>query len=51
MIKGVRSFSAALALFLIAAPTAAQSLVVDTAYVEQALKGGALVWDARDASD
>ena len=51
MIKWVRSFSAALALFLIAGPTAAQSLVVDTAYVEQALKGGALVWDARDASD
>lgn len=29
----------------------AQSLIVDTAAVEQALKRGAVVWDARDASD
>lgn len=29
----------------------AQSLIVDTAAVEQALKRGAVVWDARDADD
>lgn len=41
----------ALALALVAGPAWSQSLVVDTAYVENALKKGALVWDARDEDD
>jgi thiosulfate/3-mercaptopyruvate sulfurtransferase len=32
-------------------PAFAQSLIVDTAAVEQALQRGAIVWDARDADD
>lgn len=40
-------------LMLLFAPVlaAAQSLVVDTPYVEQALKSGAILWDARNAND
>jgi len=34
-----------------ALPAWAQGLIVDTAAVEQALKRGAIVWDARDADD
>jgi len=51
MVKQFRRFGIALALWLVAGVAAAQSLVVDTAYVEQAIKNGALIWDARDASD
>jgi thiosulfate/3-mercaptopyruvate sulfurtransferase len=32
-------------------PSFAQSLIVDTAAVEQAVQRGAIVWDARDADD
>ena len=46
-----RIFGSAMALLLVAGWTSAQGLVVDTAYVETALKSGALVWDARDESD
>ena len=46
-----RNFGPALALLLVAGWTSAQGLVVDTPYVETALKSGALVWDARDESD
>jgi thiosulfate/3-mercaptopyruvate sulfurtransferase len=34
-----------------AIPSFAQSLIVDTTAVEQALQRGAIVWDARDADD
>jgi thiosulfate/3-mercaptopyruvate sulfurtransferase len=37
--------------FFIAATAGAQSDIVDTAYVEQALARGAIVWDAREAAD
>lgn len=47
-----RCFGFAVTFFFAAGLAGAQSLVVDTAYVEQALKGGnAIVWDARDAAD
>jgi len=40
-----------LALWLAAGWASAQGLIVDTAYVEKAMKNGALVWDARAESD
>jgi thiosulfate/3-mercaptopyruvate sulfurtransferase len=51
MVGKLRGFGIALALWLVAGLAAAQALVVDTAYVEQALKSGAIVWDARDADE
>lgn len=51
MINGWKIFGSALALWLAAGWAAAQGLVVDTDYVEKALRSGALVWDARDESD
>jgi thiosulfate/3-mercaptopyruvate sulfurtransferase len=37
--------------FFVAATAWAQGAIVDTAYVEQALARGAIVWDAREAAD
>ena len=51
MVYHLRYFGAAIALFLVAGSSPAEGLVVDTAYVETALKSGALLWDARDESD
>lgn len=51
MIKTLQVTVGALMLLLVPAWAAGQSLVVDTPYVEQALKRGAIVWDARDARD
>jgi thiosulfate/3-mercaptopyruvate sulfurtransferase len=51
MMKPLRIALATLTLLLAPVWSAAQSLVVDTPYVEQALKSGALVWDARNADD
>ena len=44
-------FAAGALLVLGIQPSFAQSLIVDTAAVEQALQRGAIVWDARDADD
>lgn len=46
-----RIFGSALALGLAAGWASAQGLVVETPYVEKALKNGALVWDARGEDD
>jgi len=51
MMKWIRSFGFAVALLVGAGVAAAQSLVVDTQYVDHALKSGAVVWDARDADE
>ena len=51
MNNGWGVFGSALALWLAAGGAVAQGLVVDTAYVEKALRDGALVWDARDGDD
>jgi thiosulfate/3-mercaptopyruvate sulfurtransferase len=51
MKRSWKIFGSALALWLAAGWASAQGLIVDTAYVEKAMKSGALVWDARDADD
>ena len=38
------------AMFFVAATACAQNAIVETAYVEQALARGAIVWDAREAA-
>ena len=47
----VLSLITAVLLASAAAPALAQSLIVDTASVEQALQRGAVVWDARSAKE
>lgn len=51
MTKRLRIAIGSLMLLLVPVWSAAQALVVDTPYVEQALKSGAIVWDARNADD
>lgn len=51
MKQPVLSLITAALLALATVPTSAQSLIVDTAKVEQALQRGAIVWDARSAKD
>lgn len=51
MMKMLQITIGTLMLLLVPAWAAGQSLVVDTPYVEQAVKRGAIVWDARDAHD
>lgn len=51
MTKTLQVTIGALTLLLVPVWAAGQSLVVDTPYVEQAVKRGAIVWDGRDARD
>lgn len=51
MSKWARLLGVGVAVFCIAATAWAQGEIVDTAFVEQALARGAIVWDARDAAD
>jgi len=51
MSRFLKRLATATALWLAAGWAFAQGIVVDTAYVEKAVKGGALLWDARDEDD
>jgi len=51
MMKPLRIATGTLTLLLVPVLAPAQTLVVDTPYVEQALHSGALVWDARSVDE